>query len=168
MIKPLKGFQKTSLLSNFVGSNFNLCFQKNKDYIRLNNEHDNCGAGFICSLKGEKTNDIIHKALNILTCLEHRGAVSSDGKTGDGAGILIEIPDDFFQKMNVLLNYQNHQRICCWNGYSFHKKLTKQNFVLMFLKKKLNQTRLINFRLERCANKFKDCWKYCRYKLSHQ
>ena len=62
------------------------------------NEHDNCGAGFICSLNGEKTNDIIHKALNILTCLEHRGAVSSDGKTGDGAGILIEIPDDFFRK----------------------------------------------------------------------
>ena len=61
-------------------------------------EHDNCGAGFICSLKGEKTNDIIHKALNILTCLEHRGAVSSDGKTGDGAGILIEIPDVFFRK----------------------------------------------------------------------
>jgi len=61
-------------------------------------EHDNCGAGFICSLKGEKTNDIIHKALNILTCLEHRGAVSSDGKTGDGAGILIEIPDIFFRK----------------------------------------------------------------------
>ena len=61
-------------------------------------EHDNCGAGFICSLNGEKTNDIIPKALNILTCLEHRGAVSSDGKTGDGAGILIEIPHDFFVK----------------------------------------------------------------------
>ena len=61
-------------------------------------EHDNCGAGFICSLRGEKTNNIIPKALNILTCLEHRGAVSSDGKTGDGAGILIEIPHDFFVK----------------------------------------------------------------------
>ena len=61
-------------------------------------EHDNCGAGFICSLRGEKTNNIIPKALNILTCLEHRGAVSSDGKTGDGAGILIEIPHDFFTK----------------------------------------------------------------------
>jgi len=59
-------------------------------------EHDNCGAGFICSLQGKKTNDIIHKALNILCKLEHRGAVSSDGKTGDGAGILIEIPHDFF------------------------------------------------------------------------
>ena len=61
-------------------------------------EHDNCGAGFICSLKGEKTNNIIPKALNILTCLEHRGAVSSDGKTGDGAGILIEIPHNYFVK----------------------------------------------------------------------
>ena len=60
-----------------------------------NYEHDNCGAGFICSLQGKKTNDIIHKALDILDCLEHRGAVSADGKTGDGAGILIEIPHDF-------------------------------------------------------------------------
>ena len=62
------------------------------------NEHDNCGAGFICSLEGKKTNDIIHKALDILCVLEHRGAVSSDGRTGDGAGILIEIPHDFFVK----------------------------------------------------------------------
>ena len=59
-------------------------------------EHDNCGAGFICSLRGEKSNDIIHKALQILKRLEHRGAVSADGKTGDGAGILIEIPHEFF------------------------------------------------------------------------
>lgn len=59
-------------------------------------EHDNCGAGFICSLKGKKSNSIIHKALEILDKLEHRGAVSSDGKTGDGAGILIDIPHKFF------------------------------------------------------------------------
>jgi len=61
-------------------------------------EHDNCGAGFICSLKGKKSNDIIHKALEILDKLEHRGAVSADGKTGDGAGILIDIPHLFFQE----------------------------------------------------------------------
>jgi len=59
-------------------------------------EHDNCGAGFICSLEGKKSNDIIHKALEILDKLEHRGAVSADGKTGDGAGILIDIPHEFF------------------------------------------------------------------------
>jgi glutamate synthase (ferredoxin) len=45
------------------------------------------GAGFICNLNGIKSNDIIHKALDILIKLEHRGAVSSDGRTGDGAGI---------------------------------------------------------------------------------
>jgi glutamate synthase (NADPH) large chain len=62
-------------------------------------EHDNCGAGFICNLKGKRTNDIIHKALDILVRLEHRGAVSADGRTGDGAGILIEIPHTYFQKV---------------------------------------------------------------------
>ena len=45
-------------------------------------EHENCGAGFICNLNGEKTNQIIHDALEILVKLEHRGGVSSDGKTG--------------------------------------------------------------------------------------
>ncbi|MEN8125941.1 MAG: glutamate synthase large subunit [Bacteroidota bacterium] len=62
-------------------------------------EHDNCGAGFICSLNGERTNSIIHDALKILIKLEHRGAVSADGKTGDGAGILIDIPHQFFKKV---------------------------------------------------------------------
>ena len=72
-------------------------------------EHDNCGAGFICSLQGKKTNDIIGKALDILVKLEHRGAVSSDGKTGDGAGILIEIPHDFLVK-NVDFDLPELQR----------------------------------------------------------
>jgi glutamate synthase (ferredoxin) len=62
-------------------------------------EHENCGAGFICNLKGEKTNQIIHDALEILVKLEHRGGVSSDGKTGDGAGLLIDIPHDYFSRV---------------------------------------------------------------------
>ncbi|WP_075343683.1 glutamate synthase large subunit [Tenacibaculum agarivorans] len=62
-------------------------------------ERDNCGAGFICNLKGQKSNQIIHDALEILIKLEHRGAVSSDGRTGDGAGILIDIPHDFFTRV---------------------------------------------------------------------
>ena len=62
-------------------------------------EHENCGAGFICNLKGEKTNQIIHDALEILVKLEHRGGVSSDGKTGDGAGLLIDIPHDYFKRV---------------------------------------------------------------------
>ena len=72
-------------------------FPKKQGLYSSEFEHDNCGAGFICSLKGEKTNGIIGKALNILDKLEHRGAVSSDGKTGDGAGILIEIPHEFLK-----------------------------------------------------------------------
>ncbi len=64
-------------------------------------EHDNCGAGFICSLEGNQSNDIIHKALEILDKLEHRGAVSADGKTGDGAGILIDIPHAFFKEVSI-------------------------------------------------------------------
>ncbi|WP_456424863.1 glutamate synthase large subunit [Lutibacter sp.] len=66
-------------------------------------EHENCGAGFICNLKGEKTNQIIHDALEILVKLEHRGGVSSDGKTGDGAGILIDIPHEYF---NTVCNFK--------------------------------------------------------------
>tara|TARA_B100001057_G_C22865871_1_gene956451 strand:+ start:61 stop:4575 length:4515 start_codon:yes stop_codon:yes gene_type:complete len=62
-------------------------------------EHENCGAGFICNLNGQKTNQIIHDALEILIRLEHRGGTSSDGKTGDGAGLLIDIPHDFFKRV---------------------------------------------------------------------
>lgn len=95
-------------------------------------EHDNCGAGFICSLKGNKSNNIIHKALEILEKLEHRGAVSSDGKTGDGAGILIDIPHDFFVKncsfnlpkpgeyavSNMFLPQRENQRNFCIDIFS--------------------------------------------------
>ncbi|OSY87868.1 glutamate synthase [Tenacibaculum holothuriorum] len=62
-------------------------------------ERDNCGAGFICNLHGKKSHTIIHNALEILVKLEHRGAVSADGKTGDGAGILIDIPHEYFKRV---------------------------------------------------------------------
>ena len=62
-------------------------------------EHENCGAGFICNLNGKRTNRIIHDALEILVKLEHRGGVSADGKTGDGAGLLIDIPHDYFTRI---------------------------------------------------------------------
>ncbi|ETN96592.1 glutamate synthase large subunit [Zhouia amylolytica] len=94
-------------------------------------ERDNCGAGFICNLKGVRTNDIIHKALDILVRLEHRGAVSADGKTGDGAGILIEIPHEYFKK------------VC-----SFELPKQKDYAVgMVFLPKSDNQTQL-------CINSF--------------
>ncbi len=106
-------------------------------------EHDNCGAGFICSLKGKKSNDIIHKALEILDKLEHRGAVSADGKTGDGAGILIDIPHAFFQETcsfalpkpgdyatgNVFLPKKENQRQYCIS--IFEAEIKKQGLQLL-------------------------------------
>ncbi|MDP3731732.1 MAG: glutamate synthase subunit alpha, partial [Candidatus Omnitrophota bacterium] len=62
-------------------------------------EHDSCGVGFVCSIKGEKSNEIIWQGLEILKRLAHRGATGADPKTGDGAGILIQIPHDFFVKL---------------------------------------------------------------------
>ncbi|MDI6619468.1 MAG: glutamate synthase large subunit [Clostridiales bacterium] len=60
-------------------------------------EKDSCGVGFAVNIKGEKTHDIVKKGLKILVNLTHRGAVGSDPKTGDGAGILVQIPDEFFR-----------------------------------------------------------------------
>jgi glutamate synthase domain-containing protein 2/glutamate synthase domain-containing protein 1/glutamate synthase domain-containing protein 3 len=62
------------------------------------NEHDACGVGFICNLHGKKSHDIIHHALEILVRLTHRGASGADQFTGDGAGILLQIPHRFYQK----------------------------------------------------------------------
>ena len=63
------------------------------------NEHDACGVGFVANIKGNKSHDIIVKGLTILQRLEHRGAVGADPKAGDGAGILFQIPDVFFQQV---------------------------------------------------------------------
>ncbi|MCU0665614.1 MAG: glutamate synthase large subunit [Candidatus Omnitrophica bacterium] len=61
-------------------------------------EHDACGVGFICDIKGVKTNSLVQQALQILNHLSHRGATGADPRTGDGAGILIQMPDDFCRK----------------------------------------------------------------------
>ena len=60
-------------------------------------EKDSCGVGFVANIKGEKSHSIVKKGLQVLINLTHRGAVGSDPKTGDGAGILIQIPDEFFR-----------------------------------------------------------------------
>ncbi len=61
-------------------------------------ERDSCGVGLVCHLKGEPSHDIVHKALQILVNLSHRGACGCDEKTGDGAGILMQMPDKFLRK----------------------------------------------------------------------
>lgn len=60
-------------------------------------EKDNCGVGFVANIKGEKSHDIVKKGLQVLVNLTHRGAVGADPKTGDGAGILVQIPDEFLE-----------------------------------------------------------------------
>ena len=57
------------------------------------NEHDACGVGFIANIKGKKSHDVVGRGLQILVNLDHRGAVGADPLLGDGAGILIQIPD---------------------------------------------------------------------------
>ncbi|MFZ4808281.1 MAG: glutamate synthase large subunit [Hyphomicrobiaceae bacterium] len=61
-------------------------------------EHDACGVGFIADLSGKKTHQLIADALAILENLEHRGAVGADPLSGDGAGILIQIPHEFLKQ----------------------------------------------------------------------
>ncbi|MEW8316877.1 MAG: glutamate synthase large subunit [Candidatus Thiodiazotropha endolucinida] len=61
------------------------------------NEHDACGVGFVANIKGVKSHDTVRQGLEILDRLTHRGAVGADPKAGDGAGILLQIPDAFFR-----------------------------------------------------------------------
>ena len=62
------------------------------------NEHDSCGIGFIANIKNRKSHEIVRQGIQILVNLDHRGAVGADPLAGDGAGILLQIPDRFFQE----------------------------------------------------------------------
>jgi glutamate synthase domain-containing protein 2/glutamate synthase domain-containing protein 1/glutamate synthase domain-containing protein 3 len=69
------------------------------------NEHDACGIGFVVNIKGEQSHEIILKGLEILINLAHRGACGCDPETGDGAGILIQIPHKFFARECAALGF---------------------------------------------------------------
>jgi len=62
-------------------------------------EHDACGVGFVCDIKGSPSNNIIKQGIEVLNRLSHRGATGADPATGDGAGILIQMPHEFFVKV---------------------------------------------------------------------
>ena len=59
-------------------------------------EHDSCGVGFVCDVKGRRSHDMISKGIEVLERMSHRGAVGADPRTGDGAGILIQLPHEFY------------------------------------------------------------------------
>ncbi len=62
-------------------------------------EHDACGIGFVAHLKGEKSHDVVEKGIQLLMNLEHRGAVGAEKNSGDGAGILTQMPDRFLRRV---------------------------------------------------------------------
>jgi glutamate synthase domain-containing protein 2/glutamate synthase domain-containing protein 1/glutamate synthase domain-containing protein 3 len=62
-------------------------------------DKDSCGVGFVANIKGRRSRDIVEKGLKLMCNLEHRGAEGADPKTGDGAGIMIQVPDKFFRKV---------------------------------------------------------------------
>jgi glutamate synthase domain-containing protein 2/glutamate synthase domain-containing protein 1/glutamate synthase domain-containing protein 3 len=62
-------------------------------------EKDSCGVGFVANIKGKKSRNIIDEGIRLMCNLEHRGAEGADPKTGDGAGIKIQVPDTFFRKV---------------------------------------------------------------------
>lgn len=72
-------------------------FPRKQGLFDPENEKDSCGVGFIVNTKGEISHQIVKNGLEILKNMEHRGAAGSDPKTGDGAGILTQIPDEFFR-----------------------------------------------------------------------
>lgn len=64
----------------------------------MKREFDSCGVGFVCDLKNKPSHNIVKMGITAVKNLTHRGAVSADGKSGDGCGLLIEIPEKFFKK----------------------------------------------------------------------
>ncbi|HZO07747.1 MAG TPA: glutamate synthase large subunit, partial [Myxococcota bacterium] len=61
-------------------------------------EHDACGVGFVANIRGERSHELVHRGVEVLVHLEHRGACGCDPETGDGAGILIQLPDRFLRR----------------------------------------------------------------------
>ena len=100
-----------TVLSNSNNQNLtelNLSKQVNEDVSNLapvqqglyspSNERDACGVGFVAHIKGKKSHEIVQKGLELLTNLTHRGATGYDPKLGDGAGLLMQLPDAFMRK----------------------------------------------------------------------
>ena len=119
-----------------------LKLEKNYAYHR-SMERDACGVGLVASTEGKKSREVVEYGIEALKAVWHRGAVDADGKTGDGAGIHIEIPSDFFSEKIELTGHKfDNSKICV--GMIFlprdnyiaqetcrtliEKELTKSNF----------------------------------------
>ena len=112
-------------------------------------EHDACGVGLVASTEGKKSRKVVEYGIEALKAVWHRGAVDADGKTGDGAGIHIEIPSEFFkEKIEITGHKYDNSEICVGmiflprNNYDaqencrilIESELTKNNFSQNVLK----------------------------------
>jgi len=103
-------------------------------------EHDNCGVGFVSNIDGIPTHTIIKDGLNILKNLVHRGAVGGDQKTGDGAGMLIQIPHDFFKKISIDLGFKLPDFQAYAAGFLFMpQKKTARKEIVKIVEETLNK-----------------------------
>ena len=93
------------------------------------NEHDACGVGFICDLGGKASHGIVEQGLTLLQNMEHRGASGADAGTGDGAGILVRLPDAFFREvLDFTLPPHDRYGACYGAGMAFlHPEATACN-----------------------------------------
>ena len=82
-------------------------------------EHDACGVGLIASTNGKKSRKVVDYGIEALKAIWHRGAVDADGKSGDGAGIQIEIAPEFFKEKNFKNRSlsRRQQKNLCWDGF---------------------------------------------------
>mgnify|MGYP002224165791 CR=1 FL=1 len=64
-------------------------------FMTQTNEHDACGVGMVVNIHGNKSHELVDSALKVLENMRHRGAEGADNKTGDGAGIMLQIPHEF-------------------------------------------------------------------------
>ena len=93
--------------------------KKNRDLLKSNHiydetmEHDACGVGLVASTEGLKSRKVVEYGIEALKAVWHRGAIDADGKTGDGAGIHIEIPKDFFaEKIEITGHKHDNSDLC--------------------------------------------------------
>ncbi len=68
-------------------------------------ERDACGVGLVCAIDGKPRREVVELAIRALKAVWHRGAVDADGKTGDGAGVLVSVPQDFFAEQVRLMGH---------------------------------------------------------------
>ena len=86
----------------------------------VENEHDACGVGMLVNIHGGKSHELVESALKVLENMRHRGAEGADNKTGDGAGILLQIPSLFFCRVFLFPRKGNTVQV-----FSFCRKMRK-------------------------------------------